>query len=345
MRGRFLGVSKKTGIAILAGALIFAGISAQASGVLNSPAGGYLFCVNSKTSALTHPGTSKCPVGSKKLILGAQGTPGVNGATGLAGQDGKTIWNGAKDPEITLGVPGDFFINTITNNIFGPKNLDGTWPIGVPMTGPQGPRGAQGQQGSTGAQGAQGAQGDLSSLTCAQGGTCIVGDRGPGGGIVFYVQTATSSAPWRYLEAAPSTWSGGAQDPTIAWCSGTSAYVNSLADGTSLSTTLTSLGGGFKNTKMMLGACTFGAANMATSYNGGGKGDWFLPSKDELYQLYLQKTLVGGFTASFYWSSSEATSSDPTENGALGWRMYSSIGVGSMNFKYTANGVRPIRAF
>jgi len=337
--------TSKSGIALLTAFLVIGGIGAQGAGLLNSPSGGYLVCVNSKSSALTHPNSAKCPAGFQRLFLGAQGAPGITGAAGLAGQDGKngqdgkTLWNGVRDPEITLGTPGDMFINTASKTLFGPKNVDGTWPFGVSLVGPQG---SQGPQGATGA---MGANGDAATLTCAQGGTCIVGDRGPGGGIVFYAQAATAAAPWRYLEAAPNTWSGGVQDPTIAWCSDTSSYVKGLADGTTLSTTLTAVGGGFRNTRMMLGACTFGAANMAASYNGGGKSDWFLPSKDELYQLYLQKTVVGGISANFYWSSSEATSANPGEDGALGWRMYSSIGLGSMNFKSTTNGVRPVRAF
>ncbi len=55
------------------------------------------------------------------------------------------------------------------------------------------------------------------ATTCAAGGTCQVGDVGPGGGTVFYV--ATSPQSWgTYLETAPSNWNGGAE-PRQAWAS------------------------------------------------------------------------------------------------------------------------------
>jgi hypothetical protein len=205
-----LAKNHKSSLFLLIFALILGGIGAQASGVLNSPSGGYLVCVNSKTKVVTHPGTSSCPSGSKKIILGAQGEAGANGLTGAAGlsgkngvdgKDGKTLWNGVKDPESTWGAPGDMFINSTTKTLFGPKNVDGTWPAGVSMVGPkgdqgpigltgaQGPQGltgAQGPQGLTGAQGPEGLEGPqgvrgITGLTGAQGPEGLTGAQGPQG--------------------------------------------------------------------------------------------------------------------------------------------------------------------
>lgn len=304
--------------------LLLVGISAQASGILNTPTGGYLICVNSKTKVVTHPGTSSCPKGSKKLVLGAQG---------LSGKDGKTLWNGIKDPENTVGVPGDMFINTTTKVLFGPKDVATGWPAGVSLVGPQGP-------GGNGPAGPAGPAGTNATLTCAQGGTCVVGDTGPGGGVVFYVQTATAAAPWRYMEAAPNTWSGGIADPVVRWCSEINNEVALLTTGTQESVqTLTAIGSGFRNTKMMLGTCTFGAANAANSYNGGGKSDWFLPSKDELNLLYLQKAILGMSTVADYWSSSETLANVAWAQYFLDGRQFGDVS------KLNTQTVRPVRAF
>ena len=35
-----------------------------------------------------------------------------------------------------------------------------------------------------------------------------------------------------------------------------------------------------------------------------GYSDWFLPSRDELKEMYLQRNVIGGFSAAFYYSSS-----------------------------------------
>ena len=81
--------------------------------------------------------------------------------------------------------------------------------------------------------------------------------------------------------------------------------------------TATALGTGSTNTTRIirsLGSPATGyAAGLARACTDGGYSDWYLPSKDELDQLYLNQAAVGGFhTASedwpWYWSSSELES-------------------------------------
>ncbi len=104
----------KSGLSLFILALVVGGLSASATGLLNSASGGYLVCVNTKSKVVTHPGTSSCPKGSKQLTLGAQGPAGAVGLTGAEGlpgrdgkdgRDGKTLWNGTTDPSITWGAP------------------------------------------------------------------------------------------------------------------------------------------------------------------------------------------------------------------------------------------------
>jgi hypothetical protein len=73
-----------------------------------------------------------------------QGPPGLQGPSGLPGadgEDGTTILYGNVDPIPAIGVPGDWYINTVTHYLFGPKASDNTWPPGISLIGPQGPRG------------------------------------------------------------------------------------------------------------------------------------------------------------------------------------------------------------
>jgi hypothetical protein len=168
--------------------------------------------------------------------------------------------------------------------------------------------------------------------TCAKGGTCKVGDVGPGGGKVFYVATSaftsTGSAcntKCLYLEAAPSDHSS-----TVAWCSNTNSSLGVTAQG---------IGSGMSNTTTADSTCTSGAIQVAADYTNNSKTDWHLPSKDELAQLYAERTKVGSFAYDYYWTSSE-----PYTYAAYGQR----FGDGAQNvyMKSSINGtVRIVRAF
>lgn len=74
------------------------------------------------------------------------GTPGPQGPVGPqgpAGQNGNTIYNGSTNPDASLGTNGDFYINTTTNTLFGPKTASG-WGAGVSLVGPAGTGGGNG---------------------------------------------------------------------------------------------------------------------------------------------------------------------------------------------------------
>jgi hypothetical protein len=79
---------------------------------------------------------------------------------------------------------------------------------------------------------------------------------------------------------------------------------------TTTGATATALGTGLANTNKIIAAqgpiATNYAAGLARAYNGGGFTDWFLPSKDELDKLYLNKDALN-FSAGIidYWSSTE----------------------------------------
>ena len=66
-------------------------------------------------------------------LVGPQGPPGPEGPPGA---DGQTILNGIVDPT-TEGNDGDFYINTATETIFGPKTA-GVWGAGTSLIGPPG---------------------------------------------------------------------------------------------------------------------------------------------------------------------------------------------------------------
>lgn len=71
---------------------------------------------------------------------GTNGTNGTDGADGADGIDGKTLLNGVVAPT-TEGVDGDFYINTATDEIYGPKT-GGAWGSPTSIIGPAGPPGA-----------------------------------------------------------------------------------------------------------------------------------------------------------------------------------------------------------
>jgi len=182
---------------------------------------------------------------------------------------------------------------------------------------------------------------------------------------------ATSAPRCTYLEAAiangttPSTWTPAT---TAQWgCYGID--VMTVAQRTAS----LEIGTGRANTKIITDKTCKGtndnqiAASIAKAYNGGGKTDWFLPSRKELDALcnefftgrtgsdYSQDNCMGSgtynavtsatnvtpgwsFAAGLYWSSSEGAAS-------FAWSQYFSNGDQFNAFKNNSFYVRPVRAF
>jgi hypothetical protein len=152
-------------------------------------------------------------------------------------------------------------------------------------------------------------------------GPYMIGQIGPAGGIVFYITNGGLNG----LEAAPVDQSAGAP-----WgCQGMLLFANGTA-----------IGDGAQNTADILAGCVdLGiAARLADNYSLNGFNDWFLPSQDELNELYLQRAVVGGFTTAFFWSSSEGFA-------VSAWGQDFNDGSVFNGDKNNITGVRAIRAF
>ena len=108
------------------------------------------------------------------------------------------------------------------------------------------------------------------------------------GGIIFYLDATGKHG----LIAAPSDLSR-----STSWWNGSfiATGATSTTDGSSNTTVIINVQGN---------SGTY-AAKICRDYSGGGKNDWFLPSKNQLAILYSQKVLIGGFSNEIYWSSTE----------------------------------------
>lgn len=205
-----------------------------------------------------------------------------------------------------------------------------------------------------------------------------VGNRGPGGGIVFYVsadvftQTGATggmcTTDCKYLEAAPTTGTDLWTDAKYVWSGNTGVAIGATAQGTAIGT-------GYANTLAIVrqsdgGNTAARASTISRAYGGPNSlSDWFLPSKDELNQMCkwakgitgvnlttlttscaplegVLNTTAGaaGFVADWYWSSTES-------NAVNAWfQMFRSTGGGQgtqdvVVKSFNGSYVRPIRAF
>ena len=158
--------------------------------------------------------------------------------------------------------------------------------------------------------------------------SCFTIGQSYGGGIIFYIDgtgqhgfiAATSDQGW----PSPGDMVGWGCRPL------------------SIPGTLTAIGTGAANTALIVanGCSDVGfAARICSDLVLNGYNDWFLPSKDELNQLYLQRGLIGGFAGGYYWCSTE-------ENANYAFiQQFGTVGNQTDSYKDQYWHVRAIRAF
>ena len=155
------------------------------------------------------------------------------------------------------------------------------------------------------------------------------------GGVVFWVDPSDNrhGLVAAFSDVAPSVWGCYGTDlPNVPNVPNT--------NGGNPSGLGAEIGDGFNNTNDILNDCpTAPAALAARSYG----PDWFLPSINELYQMYINKSTlegVSGFTAfsDYYWSSTESDNNNA-------WKLFFGNGDQFFNDKFYPSVARAVRAF
>jgi len=168
--------------------------------------------------------------------------------------------------------------------------------------------------------------------------SCLaIGATGPGGGKIIYhnhagfTVTGADSFTAYYLEAAD-------YEERVSWSSN-NYFVVTGATGEAIGT-------GKANTAAIIAAypddtVSNNAAKAAAAYTGGGKDDWFLPSRYELFEMFNARTHLN-ISSETYWSSSQDPSS-PTYARAHYFGDSNSQGLAT--HKSNTEKVRAVRAF
>ena len=177
--------------------------------------------------------------------------------------------------------------------------------------------------------GAGTAYGNPMSFTTLAWTNVAIGDNFQGGKVAYILQAGDpgySSSQQHGIIAAASDQHNG-----IAWYNGVSVLTG--ASGTAIGT-------GNSNTNTIISVQGSGsyAAQLCADLVLNGYSDWYLPSKDELYKLFLSKTTVGGYTSLLYWTSTELNATDA-------WIMSFNSGNQISYGKNWPTAVRAIRAF
>lgn len=130
--------------------------------------------------------------------------------------------------------------------------------------------------------------------------TYVLGDTGPGGGTVFYVDTngfscgPTLALTCKYIEYAPALWASGFPEWSTPSASGGWSDLYAVANGavdppipmvtncTKVIAGSTAIGASLQNTIALANCAPENAAEHVRAYRGGGFSDWAIPTRLEL---------------------------------------------------------------
>lgn len=101
----------------------------------------------------------------------------------------------------------------------------------------------------------------------------------------------------------------------------------------------TEIGTGRQNTLAMITAKCTNAAQTCYGVKISGYNDWYLPSKDELNQLYINRAAIGNFIKG-YWSSSESYRSEDNAECQI-----FDVGYEGYCLKSSEKSIRCVRSF
>jgi len=168
-----------------------------------------------------------------------------------------------------------------------------------------------------------------------------------GGGKVAYI-----------LQSGDTGYVAGEQHGLIAATADQSAGIAWITGGETQSTWVNGVGYGGTSLDYGTGQANTNAMKAQTGYTGGAAkvcddyaiivgevtyDNWFLPSRDELIKLYINKVAIGGFTDNYYWSSSEY--SGPGGGASYAWNQSFGDGYLDSYDKYGTDRVRAVRYF
>ncbi len=162
-----------------------------------------------------------------------------------------------------------------------------------------------------------------------------VGDTGPAGGIIFYLNPNAKADKWTYLEVGKSDISSSTPGqykfkwgPILEEC-GTGEKI----------------GDGLNNTKQLsakdpsheAASAVYGKDLYGNKYE-----DWFIPSRDEIKLLYesIKSGILNpeSFSPDYYWTSSE-------EGDSGAWKISLLDGIPLIESRINACRIRPVRRF